>query len=143
MWPANRKLITFEESKNGCFLCTSHKGSHPKLSRNGEVALVARFVYEECFGFIPNGMVLRHKCHNGRCVNPEHLTYGTYKDNYEDSKLSGRHAHGKNHGRAKLTTEQAKVIKYSNDTAPILAEKYGIDKSVIRRIKRSELWAHV
>lgn len=30
--------------------------------------------------------VVRHKCHNTKCCNPEHLIVGTHKDNYEDSK---------------------------------------------------------
>lgn len=30
--------------------------------------------------------VVRHKCHNRKCCNPDHLIVGTHKDNYEDSR---------------------------------------------------------
>ena len=32
-------------------------------------------------------MIVRHKCHNPKCCNPEHLQIGTHKDNWNDSKV--------------------------------------------------------
>ena len=34
-------------------------------------------------------VVLCHACHNPKCSNPEHLYWGTYKDNIEDQKENG------------------------------------------------------
>lgn len=30
--------------------------------------------------------IVRHKCHNTKCCNPDHLAVGTSKDNYDDSR---------------------------------------------------------
>ena len=36
--------------------------------------------------------VVRHRCHNRRCINPQHLTIGDRRDNLEDEL--GRRANG-------------------------------------------------
>lgn len=39
---------------------------------------------------IPDGMVIRHKCDNPPCINPEHLEIGTHADNMADMFSRGR-----------------------------------------------------
>jgi hypothetical protein len=41
-------------------------------------------VYDLYVGPVPTGLILRHKCDNTKCVNPDHLTPGTKKDNRHD-----------------------------------------------------------
>ena len=31
--------------------------------------------------------VVRHRCHNRRCINPEHLQLGTQQDNIHDERV--------------------------------------------------------
>lgn len=41
-------------------------------------------------GEIPLDLVIRHSCHNGKCVNPDHLSIGTNQDNTDDMIKAGR-----------------------------------------------------
>lgn len=50
-----------------------------------------RVAWELVNGPIPAGMVLRHRCHNPRCVNPAHLLPGTQGDNARDRYARNPH----------------------------------------------------
>ena len=45
---------------------------------------VHRLMWEMHNGPIPDGLVVRHRCDNPPCVNPDHLEVGTKKDNAAD-----------------------------------------------------------
>lgn len=50
-----------------------------------------RFAYESKYGAIADGLIVRHKCDNPPCCNPDHLEVGTTKDNAWDKVKRGRH----------------------------------------------------
>lgn len=54
-------------------------------------ARVHRLMYERFIRPIPDGLIVRHKCDNPPCVNPDHLEVGTYQDNSDDMIKRGRH----------------------------------------------------
>lgn len=64
--------------------------SHRALPGEPKRQLAWRFLWESIHGPIPDGMVLRHKCDNGKfpvmCVNPGHLELGTQSDNVNDMR---------------------------------------------------------
>jgi hypothetical protein len=60
--------------------------------RSGRLVRVGILVHSEHHGPIPDGEVLRHLCHNRRCVRPEHLTCGSHQQNCDDKMQAGRHA---------------------------------------------------
>ena len=59
-------------------------GGYGRISINGRMVLVHRYVYESVIGKIPNGFSVCHSCDNPVCVRPDHLFVGTHKQNMED-----------------------------------------------------------
>lgn len=55
-----------------------------------------RVAWEIVNGPIPAGLVIRHMCHNPRCVNHDHLQTGTMADNTRDMMNSGRYMNAPN-----------------------------------------------
>jgi len=56
-----------------------------------KLVLVHRYAWELEHGHAPpEGMVVRHRCDNPSCVQPEHLLIGTQKDNVQDCLERGR-----------------------------------------------------
>ena len=49
--------------------------------------LLADFLGTEIF--IDKKIVLCHACHNARCSNPEHLYWGSYRENIDDQIANG------------------------------------------------------
>ena len=97
-----------------------------------------RVAYEATFGTIPYGMVVRHKCDNPPCVNPDHLEVGTHKQNTGDAVDRGRMATGERHGMHRLTDDEVAEIRDEYTTSPItqrqLAKKYSCSQSQISNL---------
>ena len=135
-----------EVDKKGCFNVTSHHISDPKKAKvtvkSGKKMTIARYIYEECFGDIPEGMVIRHKCDNTNCINPEHMELGTQLDNIKDTVVRGRTTRGERNPACKITTEIAKEIRGLQGELSIskVAEKYNISVRQVWRIWTGENW---
>ena len=71
-----------------CWECCSHKSTsssgYPTLHRQGKTQLAHRYIYQMFKGEIPSGLVIRHTCDNKKCINPDHLILGTYRENTQD-----------------------------------------------------------
>jgi hypothetical protein len=137
--------IDWVENERGCWDCSSHstwKDGYPLIKKDGRRTTVGRVLYEECFGLIPVGMVLRHKCNNRRCINPEHLTIGTDLDNFNDRRNAGTWPDGEKNGAHKLTIEQVRQIRkeYRYGLSLSMAQKYGVSRSLISGIANRTFW---
>lgn len=53
-------------------------------------SLAHRVSWEIANGPIPDGELVRHKCHNPPCVRPDHLELGSHRDNSRDTSRHGR-----------------------------------------------------
>ncbi len=143
-----KRKFDFIVDENGCFICTSHKvkkdNAHPMACHGGKSQTVARHIYESCFGVLSEGEVLRHKCDNYKCVNPEHLEVGTQKDNLTDMAMRGRSFSpaGEINGSSKLTKENVIKLREIKGTIPShkAGEMFGVAGRTVRDIWNGNLW---
>lgn len=96
-------------------------------------------------GYIDPELEVCHTCDNPACVNPKHLFIGTVADNARDKVAKGRAyaAHGSANPSAKLTEDCVKSIRLSGLRHAELAVKYGVSESLIRAVRKREVWKHV
>lgn len=94
----------------------------------------------------PEALAL-HSCDNPQCLNPDHLRWGDFKDNYLDMLSRDRQKYkprkGEKNHNSKLTWEKARYIReqfaegvYQKD----LATELGVSRSVISEIVRGIAW---
>lgn len=106
-----------------------------------------RAAWTEANGPIPFGLHICHKCDVPLCVNVRHLFIGTNADNVADMVAKGRGRQpilkGEEHGNAKLTESDVLAIRCSTRLQREEAAIYGVDKSLIGRVRRREIWKNV
>ena len=103
-----------------------------------------RLSYLHHHGEIPEGLVVRHKCRNKHCVNPDHLEVGTQKENIADKVRDGTDDRGEKSVRAKLSTDQVLDIRSrTGQTQQAIAKEFEVSHHTISRIRRRETWTHI
>ena len=94
-----------------------------------------------------DGWVIRHRCDTPWCINPDHLLSGTKKDNSADMVERGRKVtvRGENSGRATISQDLALEIRgmSSRHTATEIANRLGVDRSVVYNILNGISWRHL
>lgn len=121
-------------------------GGYGKLWLPGNKMCSAhRFSYELHVGPIPKGMCVCHTCDNPKCANPAHLWLGTHADNAADRKRKGRNGNqqGENQANAKLTDADVREIRQLPGTSREVAERFGVEASTVRRVRRGISWTHI
>lgn len=98
------------------------------------------------FGELDEGLVVRHKCDNRMCINPEHLESGTIMDNVHDAVERGRNSRGSKNGHAMLNEDQVEKIKtliLDGKTNKELSKMFNVDHRIISNIRHERRWTHV
>jgi len=117
--------------------------------------------------FIPDGLLVCHRCDNPICVSPFHLFLGTSADNTADMIQKGRRKRtfcdplkfnigawraanlkmvGSLHPLAKLTeavVSQIKSALQSGESGVTVARRFGCSVHTVSNIKRGIQWRHV
>ena len=106
-----------------------------------------RLSYEMHKGQIPNGYVVMHSCDNPSCVNPDHLSVGTFKENTADMIVKGRKRttapRGADNGKAKLNDSLVRYIRQSERNTASIARELNLSANCIRGVRIGRTWSHV
>ncbi|AXH49008.1 endonuclease [Gordonia phage Apricot] len=129
-WNGSRNAKNYGQLATG-----RHAGDDPKRT----VPMIAsRAAYTAWVGPISDGQVVRHRCDNPPCINPEHLCLGTLVDNVQDAVERKRIANGeRKRAQVKLTDAQVAEIRRrvaSGETRLALAAEFGVSASLLSMI---------
>jgi len=85
------------EKTDSCWIWKSpaNRSGYGVIKIQGSNRSCHRISYAIKFGEIPENLFVLHKCHNKKCVNPDHLYIGTNKDNSNDEVLRKNTRHYK------------------------------------------------
>jgi len=97
----------------------------------------SRLSYQHHHGEIPEGLVVRHKCRNKHCVNPDHLEVGTHNENMQDKLRDGTYSR-------KLTEAQVlSIIARTSEGSKKLAEEFGVSQGLVSNIIHKRRWTNI
>jgi len=102
-------------------------------------------------GDLDDNEQVNHRCHNPRCINPDHLYSGTQQENIEDARERGTllesRARGPDHPRTVLTEDDVREIrrlyKKTDHTQRSLASQFDVSKGAIQDILERKTWDHI
>ena len=126
-----------------CWLwsASKNKDGYGQFRYEGTVQRAHRFSWLLSGQTIPEGNVLRHKCRNTHCVNPEHLETGTIAENNADRIRDGTSTRGTKSPTAKLTEDQVKQIRArATESRVELAKEFGVCHQLISNIILRKIW---
>lgn len=142
---ANRFHKKVKISESGCHEWQGYiaKTGYGQIGYNYELLYTHRVAWMLANGPIPDGMFVCHKCDNRRCVNPEHLFLGTAKDNSVDMSRKGRSTRGERAYQAKLTEDQVRYMRRSDERLTDLAKRFGVARSTACLARSGKQWTHL
>lgn len=134
-----------EPTEAGCIEWQSTRGAkgYGRIYRSGKFHSAHRLSYERTHGTIPDGLIVRHKCDNPPCVNPDHLEIGTHLDNSNDCTERQRRRLGEDTDHAKLSNTDALNIYAlkGRETQKSIAFRYGVSREAVSRILTGRAWS--
>lgn len=127
------------KADNGCWEWQGFRGpyGHGQIGRGRRsegIDATHRVAWEVTHGPIPKGLVVRHRCDNPPCCNPDHLELGEQADNVKDMISRGRQATGKSLPQTKLTDAQIIEIRMAAASGELqreIAARFGVTQGYI------------
>lgn len=95
---------------------------------------------------VPEGLFARHRCDRPICCNPDHMEFGTQRDNLGDMVRRGRARVGSRNPGARLTEGQVAEIRrlYADGWLQReIAVAFEVTQTTVSRIVRRKSWEHV
>ena len=129
-------LLSRSKPEGACRIWTGtiRKGDGTgQVEAEGKIWYAHRAAYEVFIGPIlpPNAVVLR-TCHNKLCIAPNHLVLGSRKDVDFHNPSSLRRIGWK------LSEDDVRAIRASNEKSVTLAKMYGISESYVSLVRRNK-----
>lgn len=121
---------------SGCWEWTGSKNDYGYGQMKFDTVKVIyahRFSYEIHKGPIPEGAVLMHSCDRPSCVNPDHLTPGTQKDNSMDAVRKGRLV-GSDRRLTPVEVERIVAMSRAGESKIGIARTLGVQVKTVRKI---------
>ncbi len=138
--------MTTVENHMGCWLWQGRtQTGYGKVQFNTDEIKGPRCVHRESYrifiGEIPEGLLIRHRCHNRLCCNPLHLEPGTDRENWQDAIVDGNtrllEQAGSQNIQSKLSEslvyEVRTIFKGGEYSSTELAEKFNVSRRCIER----------
>jgi hypothetical protein len=138
--------VRIPDNRANCWEWSSTlRGGYGRINIDGKWVSTHRLAYEQFIGPIPEGMLIRHLCHNTRCCNPSHLATGTAQENAQDAIDAGRFTRGTTNGNAKLQEPDVIAIRQNPArlTTKQLAAQFGVSTGTISEVRTGKVWRHV
>lgn len=136
----------------GCWIWQGYYANKsPNVSHAGQMVSVRRLFLDLLGKTYSPKAFMSASCEDHRCVNPEHIKIHTHAQHMarllkQSHKSPTRKANVQKYKRqheAKINIDIAREIRLSDETGPVLAQRYGINRSLISRIRRNEAWVDV
>lgn len=126
----------------GCWEWSLYKvaAGYGRITVNSKILYAHRYSYSVHHGVDIAGLVVRHKCDNPCCVNPEHLISGTQKENVRDISLRGRRNDhtGERNYRAKFSDFEVEAMRlfyeFYGMAQHICALAFGMSRTNVNQI---------
>lgn len=143
---------TIIKSETGCMEWQSarSRSGYGRKAINGQSQYVHRIIATLAYGSNDKSAIVMHSCDNPPCCNPEHLSWGTYRQNIQDMFSRGRARNnprkGEEHGMAKLRKEdvvEIRILYKQGFTQQDLSKIYKVSISQIHLIVSRKEWKEV
>lgn len=156
-----RYPVRLPDGRDGCWIWAGGTaGSYKGRNRYGRMRLadksscyVHRYTFGLAYGALdPDAVLVRlvDRCESSRCCNPAHWRPTTRALVTPAMSALGTISRGLRHAIAvttavrrraqKLDAEKAAAIRASVEPTRVLAERYGVDPSLIQGIRRGRYW---
>jgi len=133
-WPVGREM-TQQTNNSGYY----------RVKLNGEYVFTAKVVAETFICPRPDKHQVNHKNGDKKDNSSCNLEWVTQQENIRHAHINGlmNPAKGERHGNSKLTEDAVREIRSTVRKTAALAKKFGVDKSLIKYVRRRKIWAHV
>lgn len=127
------------EAITGCWIWTGgiHRQGYGMFNGSGIKRTITAHRFSAIIhGIDMSGPVLRHKCHNPICCNPDHLETGTHKDNSQDMIKAGRSRSANKKFPDELIEKVREEYATGNISQAELGRKYNLGDYVFHIVNR-------